>query len=52
MQKIAKIVSERHDAAALPKLNQFIYGRHIYRKKKLIAALGDIYHRYRVNRRL
>jgi len=52
MNKVAAIVSEKHDAAAMRRRGEYIYGRHIYRAKKPIAALGDLIHRYRVNRRL
>ena len=52
MNKIASIVTEKHDSEAQKHLNQYIYGRHIYRRKKPLAALGDIIHRYRVNQRL
>ena len=52
MNKIAEIVSEKHNASAQPKPGEYIYGRHIYRRKKPISALRDVLHRYRVNRRL
>ena len=52
MNKIAQIVSTKHNPNALIKDKQHIYGRHIYRKKKPLSALADIFHRYRVNRRL
>lgn len=52
MTKIGQIVEDRHNLNAKPRRNEYIYGRHIYRQKKPLAALGDILHRYRVNRRL
>ncbi len=52
MNRVADIVSTRHDPDVVRKTNQHIYGRHIFRRKQPIAALGDIIHRYRVNKRL
>lgn len=52
MNQIARLVSERHNPAAKPASSASIYGRHIFRKKRPLKALGDIIERYRVNRRL
>ncbi len=52
MNKIAEIVTAKHNTNAAPMAGAYVYGRHIYRKKKPISALGDVLHRFRVNRRL
>ena len=52
MTKISQIVEERHNPNTKARRGEYIYGRHIYRQKKPLSALGDILHRYRVNRRL
>lgn len=52
MNKIAQVVSEKHNPNATRESSEHIYGRHIYRRKKPFLALGDIIHRYGVNRRL
>lgn len=52
MSKIARIVEEKHNPNASFKNENYIFGRHIYRSKKPFSALGDILHRYSVNRRL
>lgn len=52
MNKVAEIVSQRHNSRAKPASGEFIYGRHIFRRKNPMGATQDIIHRYRVNRRL
>ena len=52
MQQIARIVRERHTSMLATKPGEAVYGRHIFRKKRPLAAIGDAAQRYRVNRRL
>ena len=52
MNTIAQIVKSKHNPHATPESDGHIYGRHMFRKKKPLAAFGDVLHRYRVNRRL
>jgi len=52
MNKIASIASQKHDSTAYKKSTDYIYGRHIYRRKKPVAAFKDVIHRLSVNQRL
>jgi len=52
MNKVASIVTQKHNDAAAVNPEAYIYGRHMYRRKKPFSALTDVMHRYRVNQRL
>lgn len=50
--KIASIVTDKHQSESITRNDQYIYGRHIFRRKKPVQALSDVFHRYRVNHRI